>query len=60
MVQAKSSEHMMTFYVMDSSSPYKAILGREWLHVMRKVHFNDRIPSRYPRMLPSSERFNNK
>lgn len=39
MVRAKLYEHMMTFHVMDSLSPYNAIFGREWLHAMRKIPF---------------------
>lgn len=50
---------MMTFYMMDSPSPYNAILGREWLHVMGHVPFKDIIPLRYPKMMLSSEGLNN-
>ncbi|KAM2886552.1 hypothetical protein COP2_013616 [Malus domestica] len=37
MVQAKPSEHLMNFHVMDCPSPNNTILSREWLHRMGKI-----------------------
>lgn len=48
----------MTFHVMDNPSPYNAILGREWLHIMGKVPFAEKILPRYPGVKSNSERSN--
>ncbi|KAB2617241.1 hypothetical protein D8674_013110 [Pyrus ussuriensis x Pyrus communis] len=58
MVQAKPSEHLMTFHVMDNLPLYNVILGREWLHAMGKVPFKD--PSRYSKLMRTSKRFNDR
>lgn len=59
-LQAKSSENLMTFHVMNCLSFYNAILDREWLHGINKIPLGDNLLPRYPSMRANSRRSNPK
>ena len=48
LVNMEGKEVMVTFIVVRSFSPYTAILGRPWIHVMKVVLFTLHVKVKFP------------